>query len=162
MRRVTFAMTFLAVCGWTTVAAHPVVTSAAQRPSPVHRLSAAGQLLVADRTARGLPALIETAELDAEALTRARQMIAQNTFSHAGWRGIPRGYCRAGENIAYGRSPFPADAVNLAWLNSPEHYANIVNPAFTALGVAEVTAPSGYQGQTGAVDVWVTEFAGSC
>jgi uncharacterized protein YkwD len=44
-------------------------------------------------------------------------------------------YSYAGENLAMG---FGKDekAQNLAWKNSPTHYANIVKPKFTEVGIA--------------------------
>jgi len=50
-------------------------------------------------------------------------------------------YLGAGENIAYGQdSP---EAVVKAWMNSPGHRANIMNPGFKYLGVGCYESPSG-------------------
>jgi uncharacterized YkwD family protein len=58
-------------------------------------------------------------------------------------------YSMAGENIAAG--PFTSEGVMSAWMNSPGHRANILNGAFTELGVGYVTG--------GAYGVyWVQEF----
>ena len=46
-----------------------------------------------------------------------------------------------GENVAYGN--MTADEMMTMWMNSPGHKANILNPAFTGIGVAAVTDSSG-------------------
>jgi uncharacterized protein YkwD len=46
-----------------------------------------------------------------------------------------------GENVAFG---YPtADAVVAAWMNSAPHRANILNPAFTSIGVGSAPSASG-------------------
>ena len=46
----------------------------------------------------------------------------------------------AGENIAYGPS---ADAMFDALINSPAHYANIMNGSFSAIGIGVVQGAGG-------------------
>lgn len=59
-------------------------------------------------------------------------------------------YVAAGENIAEG---YPdAVAVMQGWFNSPPHYANIVNPVFTAVGFGSALDRSG-------VRFWCAVFA---
>ncbi|WP_305852920.1 CAP domain-containing protein [Actinotalea soli] len=50
---------------------------------------------------------------------------------------IPAGWTAAAENVAWNR---PADVAGLhtAWMNSAGHRANILNPAFTDVGIAVV------------------------
>ncbi len=50
---------------------------------------------------------------------------------------IPRGWHLAGENVACNTSP---DALGLEtqWMNSPPHRANILNPAYTDIGIGIV------------------------
>jgi hypothetical protein len=50
-------------------------------------------------------------------------------------------YMTAGENIAYGYAD--ANAVFQAWVNSPGHRANLLNPSFTQLGVSLAYTPDG-------------------
>ena len=73
----------------------------------------------------------------------AGDMAAHDYFSHAGRDGsspaqrIERAgyrYRRIGENLAAGPTK-PEEAV-AGWLKSPEHCANLMNPAFTEMGVA--------------------------
>ena len=63
-------------------------------------------------------------------------------------KGYP-GRCY-GENIAYGQKS-PHD-VFVAWMNSPGHRANILNPDYRDLGVAETAGPNG--------PLWVMELGG--
>lgn len=44
------------------------------------------------------------------------------------------GYTSAGENIAWSSNPSMA-AINTMFMNSPEHRANILNPAYHRVGV---------------------------
>jgi len=55
-----------------------------------------------------------------------------------------------GENIAFGYST--AAAVMQAWMNSPGHRANILNPNFKEIGVGVVANAQGYL-------YWTQEFA---
>ena len=57
-------------------------------------------------------------------------------------------YRAAGENIAIGYAT-PEAVVN-AWMNSPGHRANILNPSYTQLGVGYVADGS----------YWTQEFIG--
>ena len=48
-----------------------------------------------------------------------------------------------GENIAAGQRS--AVEVNEDWTNSPGHYANMINPAYTKLGVGCLIDDNGYK-----------------
>ena len=76
-------------------------------------------------------------------LLHAEDMAHRNYFSHTGRDGsspaqrVERGgyrYRATGENIAAGQMK-PEDAM-AAWINSPPHCANLMNPVFTEMGVA--------------------------
>ena len=54
-----------------------------------------------------------------------------------------------GENIAFGYTT--AASVMQAWMNSPGHRANILNPDFTQIGVGAATSAAGYL-------FWTQEF----
>jgi uncharacterized protein YkwD len=82
-------------------------------------------------------ALAEASRLHADDMAR------NNYFSHGGRDGsnpalrVERAgyrYRSTGENIAAGQMK-PEDAV-AAWIKIPEHCANVMNPAFTEMGVA--------------------------
>lgn len=85
------------------------------------------------------------ANLGEAALRHAQDMSRNSHFSHTGTDGsnageriLATGYLwrTYGENIAFGYST--ADAVFDGWKNSPGHCRNIMNPAFTEMGAAEV------------------------
>lgn len=75
-------------------------------------------------------------------------MASRGTLSHIGRDGSTVGervtqsgflWSAVGENIASGQTS--AAQVVHAWLASPPHCANIMNPAFTATAVAFSTGP---------------------
>ena len=88
---------------------------------------------------------LETLSLDS-ALVRAAQakaqdMVTNNYWSHdtpngeTPWRFISDAgykYQKAGENLAYGFSD--SQQILTAWLNSPEHRANVLNGSYTQVG----------------------------
>jgi uncharacterized protein YkwD len=101
------------------------------------------------RVAHGCKALHVDARLTKAARVHSAYMARGGAFSHTGSGGstfvarqkaahYPR---PAGENIAYG---FRTGASTVtAWMNSPEHRANILNCKATTLGVGTVYAKSG-------------------
>ena len=85
--------------------------------------------------------------LEAAAKAHSRDMAENGYFSHTGPDGVgiqqrvsSQGYeWRAvGENIAAGQEAI--DAVVEGWLESPGHCRNIMNEAFTEMGMAKVEA----------------------
>jgi uncharacterized protein YkwD len=89
------------------------------------------------------PPVARAANLGAAALAHSRDMASRNFFEHRGTDGSQVGdraaragyrWRRVGENIATGQGS-PGQAVS-AWLCSPSHCANMMNPAFTELGAA--------------------------
>jgi uncharacterized protein YkwD len=91
----------------------------------------------AARPVRWNDALADASRLHAEDMAR------YNYFSHSGRDGsdpaqrVKRAgynYSSTGENIAAGQMN-PEDAV-AGWIKSPPHCANLMNPAFTEMGVA--------------------------
>jgi uncharacterized protein YkwD len=94
------------------------------------------------------PALKPSAVLASAAAAHARDMAEHAELTHAGSDGskpadrIARaGYewRASGENVASGQRD--AGAVVAAWLKSPGHCANIMEPNFTEMGVAFVQVP---------------------
>jgi uncharacterized protein YkwD len=74
-------------------------------------------------------------------------------------------YRTAGENIAWtSASPSVLDnvrSINNAWLNSPDHLANITNGAYHSIGCGYADSPAtSYQGFSGPVEVFACEFTG--
>ena len=142
-----------------------------------------------DRAAAGLSGLTVDPRLSAIAQARAQYMLAEGFFSHcvgneADTSCTQTGYDFPGraeaagvdvnkagttweENLAlnnYGAGT-AASQTNQAWLNSPEHRANIMGGAVTYTGVAAVCCFTGViNGQTvpasAGVYIYVQEFTG--
>lgn len=113
------------------------------------------------RQSLGLRPLSENEKLNQAAMFKARNMVQNQYFSHTSPSGIAPwfwfkqagyNYRYAGENLAVGF--FESQDVYNAWLNSPSHKANIINPNYTEVGTAVLT---GF-GQNNAIIV-VQEFA---
>lgn len=97
------------------------------------------------RAANGLGPLTEDAALDSRAQIRAGELIT--SFAHTRPDGSSCftvigdvSWTTCGENIAAGYQT-PQDVVN-GWMNSEGHRANILNPAFTKIGVGYCTGGS--------------------
>jgi hypothetical protein len=103
------------------------------------------------RVGLGLNQLRSDPTLDSVAQTWADNM-AVNGLRHSDntWRGnaIPAGWDWNGENIAAGYTT--SAGVMAGWIGSPEHYANLVSPHYTRIGV----------GYNQAASMWVQVFAG--
>jgi uncharacterized protein YkwD len=96
------------------------------------------------RMAKGLPPLADNAELTTSAQNWTDWMVANDQFTHGSdfaGRITAVGYDwqEAGENIATGYDT-PQEVVN-AWLASPEHCQNIMNPDYVSIGTGINTAP---------------------
>jgi len=100
------------------------------------------QLTNAFRQQNGLPALTDNSNLNQAAQTQSQNMALQDFFDHTGLDGshpwdrmTAAGYhwSRAAENIAAGqRTP---EEVVTAWINSPGHRANMLDPNVKDIGV---------------------------
>jgi uncharacterized protein YkwD len=106
-------------------------------------------------------ALKPSTVLASAAAAHARDMAQHSELTHTGSDGskpadrITRaGYAwrASGENVAAGQRD--ADAVVAAWLQSPGHCANIMEPNFTEMGVAFALAPGANPGI-----YWAQSFA---
>jgi len=98
-----------------------------------------------DRASNGVAGLAFSGTLARVAQYRAQDMLNRNYFSHYDpsngqlafvelfhlW-GI--GYSTAGENIAWSTNPSMAQ-INIMFMNSPEHRANILNGAYHRVGI---------------------------
>jgi uncharacterized protein YkwD len=116
------------------------------------------------RAAAGVNPVTTCAPLQNAAQLYARLMADTGHYGHAGpageqaWdRMLSAGYNyqSAGENIAHGQNG--AKAVMDAWVASPSHYTNIINPEFTHLGSGGAETPTGRP-------YWVQNFGsgGTC
>ena len=123
-------------------------TSTTTAPAPTVSPAQAYQdqvlaLTNAERTSRGLRALAPSSCADGYADRWAAALAVAGTLSHqalspiltaCGARGV-------GENVAYGNVT-PAQLVKM-WMDSPGHRANILNAAFTHVGVGSVQTSTG-------------------
>jgi uncharacterized protein YkwD len=106
------------------------------------RVAAFVELVNAHRQSLGIGALVWDSTAAAVALAHSRDMATRGYFSHTNPEGeSPADRLRAAgirftvasENIAFGF--LTADAVFVAWMNSPDHRANIEYAGFTHHGV---------------------------
>ena len=104
-----------------------------------------------DRTASSLGTLTVNPVLVAAAQAKANDMATYGYFAHISPQGVDpwhwfeqAGYkfTYAGENLAVDFSD--SGDVNTAWMNSPTHRENLLNPKYTEIGIA--TAQGMYQG----------------
>lgn len=100
------------------------------------------QLVNAERKKAGLSGLAENAPLMKTATVKSEDMAKNNYFSHTSptygspfdlMKKFGISYRAAGENIAMGQET--PEQVMKAWMNSPGHRENILNPSFTKIGV---------------------------
>jgi hypothetical protein len=94
----------------------------------------------------GLKPLNLNEKLNRAAFLKANDMLTDQYWSHTSPSGVEPwkwfadvgyNYDEAGENLAKGFST--AEAVNTAWLDSPEHKANIVNSRYEDVGFSVVS-----------------------
>jgi uncharacterized protein YkwD len=129
-------------------------------------------LLNQERTSRGLSALTPSPVLDKAADRYAENMVEGGFFDHvspggstflqrikaAGW--APAGGWTAGENIAWGSGSLatPASIVD-GWMHSAGHKANILNGAFSQIGIG-IASGAPQDGIDGDAGTYVTDFTG--
>ena len=93
-----------------------------------------------DRQNQGLNALWWNGTLACNARGHAQYMAGNGSFFHQNLGGLIRdplyvNYASLGENILTGPSSMNGDAIHVAWMNSPGHYANIMG-WWDAIGIA--------------------------
>jgi uncharacterized protein YkwD len=127
-------------------------------------------LLNGERADHGLAPLSADEALTRAAAAYAQDLVAGSYFSHTGRDGSDvreriertgyfppgRGWA-VGENLAWGTGALATPAsIMQAWMNSPGHRANILNPAYREIGVG-VAAGNPASGN-GAGATYATEF----
>lgn len=133
-------------------------TPAGAAPSSV--LDAAVLCLInQERTSRGLPALRESSELDTSAQSWTNWMVANGQFTHGSdfasrISAVGYDWQSAGENIATGFDT--PQAVVAAWMASPDHCRNILDPSFRDVGTGLVDAP--VAGYASGPATWTQDF----
>ena len=100
----------------------------------------------ATRAARGLSTLPVSASLAGQALSHTQAMATANSLYHSTADQYPGNWLGLGENVGVGPT---CNDVEQAFLASPHHYENIVDPKWTSMGVGVVPSSDG----TG---IWVT------
>jgi uncharacterized protein YkwD len=96
--------------------------------------------LNADRGANGLGGLAPSGQLTCLAQNWSQHMAATNSFGHQNLGAILgspgyRNFNTLGENILEGPSGLSAGDMNNAWMNSPDHRANILSGAYRWVGI---------------------------
>jgi uncharacterized protein YkwD len=119
-------------------------------PPPASTSSDAIALTNQARASAGLASLNANGALNSAAAAHSADQAARNQMTHTGSDGSDAGdRIRAagyqpstwGENVAAGYTS--ASSVVAGWMGSSGHRANILNPAFTEIGVASATAADG-------------------
>ncbi len=104
------------------------------------------QLVNAERQRVNAPPLVLNDRLTAAAQRHSQDMATSRRMSHTGSDGSTMrsridatqySWSTIGENVALGQPS--AAAVMTAWMSSPGHRQNILNPAFTELGIGYAT-----------------------
>lgn len=116
-------------------------------------------LINQERTSRGLPALLVNSKLASSAQSWTDWMVANGQFTHGSdfaGRISATGYNwqTAGENIATGYDT-PRQVV-AAWMASPDHCRNILDPSFRDVGTGVVAAP--VSGWASGPATWTQDF----
>lgn len=121
-------------------------------PVPAVDISA-GTVIALTNQARaeaGVAPVVEDARLDAAAGAHSAEQAARATMTHTGANGSNPGQRMTaagykwrtwGENVAAGQTS--AAQVVQAWLDSPGHRTNMLNPAFTSIGVSVAASSNG-------------------
>jgi uncharacterized protein YkwD len=124
------------------------------------------------RRVAGDAGVTDIAPLDESSNDKANDIIGCDEFSHTAcgraftyWLEqdgyLQPGQCQqAGENLAWGTGELgTVRSILSAWINSPEHLANMLAVAYDQFGVSlEVGQLNGYPD----AHVWVTHFGGHC
>ena len=100
------------------------------------------------RVSKGLVPLAPDGQLTNVARAWSAQMAQSGTLSHNPnyAQQMGNGWRKLGENVGVGAS---VDWLNQAFINSPHHYENLVDPDFRMIGVGIVDTSDG--------QIWVTE-----
>ncbi|MDP3973494.1 MAG: CAP domain-containing protein [Candidatus Daviesbacteria bacterium] len=98
-----------------------------------------------ERQKAGLPPISENSALDQAAALKAQNMFSENYWAHfapsgkSPWDFISSSgykFVYAGENLA--KNFYSSDDVVVAWMNSPTHRDNLLNPKYKDIGIAVV------------------------
>lgn len=114
------------------VAEAPAYLDPPEPPPPVVlSASESASLVNSARAANGLPPFVSNSTLNSMAVGWVGKM-ARTGLSHNPGLYVPSGFTSVGENVGKGGS---VEIIHAAFMNSPGHRANILNPKFTHMGV---------------------------
>ena len=111
------------------------------------------------RASHNAPPLVYNQQLTNSATAKGQDMCNRDYWDHGNWisfinaSGYP--YLKASENLAHGFAT--AQATINGWINSPSHFANMIDPTLRDTGFGIVSCP-GYQGKPS--DIIVVEHFG--
>ena len=115
-------------------------------------------LINEQRTERGVPALSSSPKLNTSAQRWTDAMVASGNFDHGDFihrfDAVHYHWQSAGENIATGYAT-PRRTV-AAWMASPDHCRNILDPTFRDVGIGERSAP--VHGWASGPATWTQDF----
>ena len=123
-----------------------VVLSGCLGPESQYLLDATNRL----RATNGRAALHEQEQVNARAQQWADTLAAQGRLRHSNLRTLPVPFRQAAENVGYGATIQQVHAMLAA---SPAHRANILNRAYTTVGIGTTR---GRDGNIYAVEVFVS------
>jgi uncharacterized protein YkwD len=147
------------------VVAVAVVLAGPAQASTVQDVRSMKALVNATRAQHGLRPVRFARVLDRSALLKAQEIRSCGSFSHTpcgasftrSFQQVGYRFGSVGENLAWGTGSLgtPQATIN-AWLASPPHRANLLNPRWRVAGVAAIDAPrlAGYSH----VRLWVLQF----
>lgn len=93
------------------------------------------------RAENGLPTLLPSPQAMVKAQAWAEHLAGTGVLEHSSlWDGMPEGGFAMGENVGQGPS---VEAVNAAFLKSPKHRANLLDPQWNWAGTGIARSPNG-------------------
>lgn len=99
------------------------------------------RLVNVEREAAGLPALLPSPHATAKAQAWAETMAGDANLRHSNLAaGMPAGFLKIGENV--GRGP-ELGAIHDAFMRSPSHRANVLDPAYQWIGTGTARSADG-------------------
>lgn len=139
-------------------------SGAAQAPTAVAATPVEADFVASvnqERAARGLDPLTVDGVMTAAARDWAEEMAHHEHLHHAPdiTTGAPSGWLKVGENIGRGRS---VDSLMDAFMASPAHAANLLDPAFTRVGVGVASDDDGRLYTTHRFAATRTDVAPTC
>ena len=168
MKRAIVMLVLLVALGGAIVGA---AQATASTPATTERLQTLdAQILTrvnATRAARGLRPLVVSRDLESAAVAHSRALIQAGVFQHDSPDGTsfaqrlkrfysPAGYANwtAGENLLYNTASIDAATAIQAWLDSPPHRENLLNPTWREIGIGSIHAAAA-GGTFGGEPTWV-------